>query len=138
MSTLKNLDKRATGEQPRKRIPLGQRNILTAPKRPGFVRRFVNDEDDRIQRFKDAGWSAVEETDFTVGDEKIGRASSMGSTANPQIGGGQRAVLMEVPEEIYEEDRAASQAEITAVENQIKRSANQTDQHGLTGKVTIS
>ena len=56
-------------EQVRKRIPLGSRNILTAPKRPGFVRRFVNDKGDRITAFKDAGWNPVENT--PVGDPKL-------------------------------------------------------------------
>jgi len=46
--------------QTRKRIPLGTRNILTAPKKPGFVRRFVNDKGDRIQSFKDAGWNYLD------------------------------------------------------------------------------
>lgn len=119
----------------RKRIPLGTRNILTAPKKPGFVRRFVNDKGDRIENFKAAGWTTVDEK-TQVGDSKIGRADSMGSSVNPHVGGGQRAVLMELPEEIYKEDRAASQAQITKIENEIKR--NQLRQDGLEGKVSIS
>lgn len=121
--------------QKRKRIPLGTRNVLTAPKKPGFVRRFVNDKGDRVENFKAAGWKTVEEK-VQVGDDKIGRAESMGSTNNPHVGGGQRAVLMELPEEIYKADRAASQAEITKVENEIRRTQPGND--GLAGKVSIS
>ena len=124
----------------RKRIPLGTRNILTAPKKPGFVRRFVNDTPDRVQMFKDAGWNAVDDGS-QVGDPKVGRVTSMGSTVNPHVGGGRRAVLMEIPEEIYEADRAESQAEITAVENQIKRRSknpNDIGSDGLAGNVSIS
>ena len=125
-------------EQPRKRVPLGTRNILTAPKKPGFVRRFVNDTGDRIQLFKDAGWSAVESVNNPVGDEKIGRPSTIGSSANPHVGNGQRAVLMEIPEEIYNEDYSAAQAEITKVENEIKRSSKKPGKDGLSGSVNIS
>jgi len=118
----------------RKRIPLGSRNILTAPKKSGFVRRFVNDKGDRIQAFKDAGWNPVEDT--KVGDDKLGRASTMGSMTNPSVGDGQRAILMEIPEEYYREDYNKSQAAITAVENQIRRNATGSD--GLSGEVKIS
>lgn len=122
---------------PRKRIPLGSRNILTAQKRPGFVRRFVNDKGDRIQAFKDAGWTPVEDT--PVGDPKVGRPSSMGSMTNPHVGAGQRAVLMEIPEKYYQEDYARAQAEITATENQIKRkNVTPSAADGLSGEVKIS
>lgn len=123
-------------EQVRKRIPLGSRNILTAPKRPGFVRRFVNDKGDRITAFKDAGWNPVENT--PVGDPKIGRPSSIGSMTNPSVGDGQRAVLMEIPEKYYQEDYTASQAKITAVENEMKRESKTPGKDGLAGAVTIS
>lgn len=112
-------------EQVRKRIPLGTRNILTAPKKAGFVRRFVNDKGDRIENFKDAGWSAVDK-DTQIGDPKTGRARPMGSSANPDVGG-MRAVLMEIPEDLYNEDREASQAKITKVENELKRNIKQSD-----------
>ena len=125
-------------EQPRKRVPLGARNILTAPKRPGFVRRFVNDTGDRIQLFKDAGWSAVESVGNPVGDEQVGRATPIGSSANPHVGGGQRAVLMEIPEEYYNEDYNAAQAKITEVENEIKRNSSKPGKDGLAGTVSIS
>lgn len=121
-------------KQSRKRIPLGTRNVLTASKKPGFVRRFVNDIGDRVENFKAAGWRSVEKV--PVGDAKIGRANSMGSSTNPHVGGGQRAVLMELPEEIYKEDRAKSQAKITQVENEIKRTQPGND--GLNGKINIS
>lgn len=122
--------------QSRKRIPLGTRNILTAPKKNGFVRRFVNDKGDRIQMFKDAGWEVVTGAG-EAGDDKLGRATSMGSGTNPHVGGGQRAILMELPEEIYNEDISASQDKITEVENQIKRNSSAEDRNGLSGKIEI-
>jgi len=122
-------------KQVRKRIPLGTRNILTAPKNPGFVRRFVNDKGDRVENFKAAGWNAVDE-DVQVGDPKIGRVSAMGSLVTPDVGGGQHAILMEIPEDLYNEDKAVAQAKITKIENEIKR--NSPGKDGLDGKVSIS
>lgn len=132
-----NDNKVVKGENPRKRIKLGTRNILTAPQRPGFVRRFVNDTGDRIQMFKDAGWNTAEDVN-QVGDPKLGRPSSIGSSANPHVGGGQRAVLMELPEEIYLADRAESQAAITRVENEMRRDSKTEGKDGLSGKIEIS
>jgi len=126
----------STDRKTKKRVPLGSRNILTAPKKSGFVRRFVNDKGDRIQTFKDAGWIPVEDT--PVGDPKIGRASSIGSMTNPSVGEGQRAILMEIPEKYYQEDYAAAQAEITAVENEIRRKSKTEASDGLSGEVKIS
>ena len=123
--------------QPRKRVPLGRRNVLTAPKRPGFVRRFVNNKGDRVQQFKDAGWNVVGEN-IEAGDPKAGKASNMGSLVNPSVGGGLRAVLMEVKEDIYEEDRRVAQDEITQVENEIRRNSKGPDANGLEGKIKIS
>lgn len=120
----------------RKRIPLGTRNILTAPRKAGFVRRFVNDKGDRVQVFKDAGWNLVEDT--LVGDPKLGKASSMGSLTNPSVGAGQRALLMEIPENYYQEDYNAAQAKITQVENEIKRNSRSPGKDGLSGEVKIS
>lgn len=125
-------------EQSRKRVPLGSRNVLIAPQKAGFVRRFVNDTGDRIQAFKDAGWNAVNDGS-TSGDEKVGRPTSIGSLTNPHVGSGQRAILMEIPEEIYLEDRAKSQAKITEVENQIRRKESKNeDKQGLYGGVSIT
>lgn len=121
-------------EQSRKRIPLGTRNVLTAPKRPGFVRRFVNDTGDRIQRFKDAGYSIVED-DIQVGDPKIGKSDKLGSSVEANVGGGRRAVLMEIPEEYYNEDYNAAQNKITAVENEMRRSSTEPGKDGLHGKI---
>jgi len=122
----------------RKRIPLGVRNILTAPNKPGFVRRFVNDEPDRIQSFKDAGYNVVDDPNITVGDPKIGQASSLGNVTNPHIGQGKRAVLMEIPKEFYNEDQADRQAKITKVENEMRRKPGQHYADGLSGSVSIS
>jgi len=124
-------------EQSRKRIPLGSRNILTAPQKPGFVRRFVNDKGDRIQQFKDAGYSIVDEP-TKVGDPKIGRATQLGSTVDVHVGGNQHALLMEIPKKYYDEDQKGEQAKITQVEKEIQRNSKTPGQDGLSGQVQLS
>ena len=124
-------------EQTRKRIPLGTRNILTAPKKSGFVRRFVNDKGDRVQRFKEAGYSIVEEN-IQVGDPKIGKASQLGGSVDVQVGSGQRAILMEIPEKYYNEDKKIAQDKITKVENEIRRNTKNPGPDGLHGQVQLS
>ncbi len=124
-------------EQSRKRIPLGTRNVLTAPQKPGFVRRFVNDKKDRIQQFKDAGYSIVEE-DIQVGDPKIGKASQSGSGVDVQVGGGQRAILMEIPKKYSEEDQKSGQDKITLMEKEMQRNSKMPGQDGLSGQVQLS
>jgi len=130
-------EKNVKVDQPRKRIPLGTRNILTAPKKSGFVRRFVNDKGDRVQRFKEAGYSIVEEN-IQVGDPKIGKASQLGGSVDVQVGSGQRAILMEIPEKYYNEDKKIAQDKITKVENEIRRNTKNPGPDGLHGQVQLS
>jgi len=105
------------------RIPLGTRNVLTAPKREGYVRRFVNDEKDRIQQFEDAGYTIVRD-EVQIGDPKAGNETQVGSITNKAVGNGTRAVLMEIKEEWYEEDQKAKQERISVGENDMKRKLN--------------
>jgi hypothetical protein len=119
----------------RKRIPLGTRNVLTAPKRPGFVRRFVNDKGDRIQRFKEAGYSIVEET-IQVGDPKIGTPEQLGSGVSSKRDG-LKKVLMEIPEKYYKEDFINKQKKIALTEAELKRSSTNPSADGLHGKVEV-
>ena len=121
----------------RKRVPLGTRNVLTAPKKSGFVRRYVNDEPDRIQMFKDAGYVVVDEN-LPVGDPKIGQASSLGRITNPSVGGGKKAILMEIKQEYYDEDQAAKVAKIKKIEDEMKRNTRPSSDAENFGKVSIS
>jgi len=123
-------------DQSRKRIPLGTRNILTAPKKAGFVRRFVNDKGDRLQQFINAGYAVVKE-DIMVGDPQAGKPKQLGNSVSAQ-GDGQRKVLMEIPEKYYEEDNKNAQDKITSVENELRRNLVNPGVDGLHGKVQIS
>lgn len=96
------------------RIPLHRQNLIHAETRPGFVRRLVNDTEDRIERFKIAGWAPVEGEQ--VGDPHAGDPSSVGSMTVKSVGAGTKAVLMEIPEEYYQEDQKEKHAKVDALE----------------------
>jgi len=118
------------------RIPLGTRNVLTAPKKKGYVRRFVNDEPGRIEQFEAAGYAVVKEN-IEVGDPAIGKGLDPGSAVSLSVGGGTKAVLMEIREDFYKEDQKAKQDKILMAENDMKRQLN-SKQSGTYGGVEIS
>ena len=118
------------------RKPLWKRDVLTAAKKEGYVRRFVNDEGDRVKMFEGAGYEVVREK-VEVGDPKAGKAKQLGSVVNPSVGIGARAVLMEIKEEYYKEDQKAKQDKILSNENDMKKQLN-SGRPGTYGKVDIS
>lgn len=117
------LTKKAPRERT-KRTPIAQRNILTVEGRdPDYSYRIVNDTGDRIQAFKDAGYEMVLAKDVRVGDKRINSAAPEGSYAQVSVGAGQKAFVMKVPKEWYEEDQQAKQAKINALEQTMKSEA---------------
>ena len=117
--------KRATGKRsgkasgsksgtPPKRVPMHERMPLTADSRPGFKRRVVNDVPGRVDRLKLAGWTVVEDT--SIGDTYAGQASSLGSAATKPVGRGVNGILMEIPEDLYNEDQAVKQKRVDDAE----------------------
>lgn len=106
------------------RTPIGQRNVLTAPKRDGFVRRYVNiDDNGRIDMFKEAGWKIVDES-TCMGDANAGTASQLGTVASKPVGGGRKAVLMEIRDDWYKEDQAAKDARLKENERGLLKDQN--------------
>lgn len=116
---MKETETTKTPKRP-ERVPLGTRNVLTAPKRRGYVRRFVSNEPGRVAQFEAAGYSVVKE-DTQIGDPKIGKSSLPGSAAARPVGGGITTVLMEIREDWYKEDQKAKQDRILMSENDMKR-----------------
>lgn len=112
-----------------KRTPISSRNRLSVKNQdPGYVYRVVNDEDDRISRFQEAGYEICkEEAVGAVGDRRVDSTSSLGSTAHFSVGKGTKAVLMRIPKEWYQEDQLAKQKEIDAVENTMKDDRSRSD-----------
>jgi len=117
------------------RIPLGTKNVLTAPSKKGYKRRFVNEDGDRIKQFEAAGYTIVRDN-IEVGDPKAGKGRKVGSAVNPSVGPGAKAVLMEIKEEWYAEDQKAKQDGILKGERDMKRQLN-SGANGTYGGVKI-
>lgn len=129
---MSNSDKPSRAQGRPKRIPIGTRNVLTYPPIPGYVTRVVNDVEDRIQRFKEAGYEVVQREEVGLGDPACGVSGSTGSEVSKPVGAGRRGVLMKIKEEYYKEDQAAKQAQVDAGEEGLWRQAREA---GLTNKL---
>lgn len=93
-----------------KRTPLHKQRILIAEPRAGYQQRWVVEKPGRVEAFQRAGWSTVHKSIDEFRDERIQNPSQMGSIARVVVNQNSRdlpqtAVLMEVPQEIYDEDQ---------------------------------
>lgn len=114
-----------------KRTPVGQRNILSVSgKEEGYVYRIVNDSGDRIQQFIDAGYELVDASTVRVGDKRVNATSAEGSKAQVSVGKGEKAFVMRIKQDWYDEDQAAKQAEIDRLEQTIKNKATGSADYG--------
>lgn len=116
------------------RPPINTRNVLTAPHRKGYVRRYVNDTSDRIEMFLNRGWEIVTDKDLEVGDPRAGKASSIGTPVTKNVGLGVTAVLMEMKKELYDELMAERNQRINQQEKIMLR---QGEAEGTYGNVQI-
>lgn len=105
-------------ESPRKRKPVGSQSRLVAPKRKGYVRRYVNDIDGRVGMFKEAGYDVVT-GDVETNSGQVGLDSQLGSAICKGVGDGKKAVLMEIKQEWYDEDQATKQERIDHTESSL-------------------
>lgn len=128
----------------RGRQPLSGADRLTAPKRPGFIRRWVNDLPGNVDRFFNAGYRPVKAKrgeQLHTGFTRTGDGSPMqGSNTMKSVGGGTRAILMEIPIDLYKEDRAAQDARTDTTETGIKeqfaaKASKHKHEDGATGRV---
>lgn len=103
-----------------KRIPLGsQRLKLLASTRAGFVRRWINDNNSRVQMALQAGYEFVRRDG---GATTTDMGESVSQIVGTKEGGApQTAYLMEIREEWHQEDQAIKQSDIDAKEHQIRR-----------------
>lgn len=106
------------------RTPVGTRNILTIKgKDPNYVYRVVNDVDDRISQFQEAGYEFVDNEAVEVGDKRVNKATSLGSAKHLSVGQGQKAFVMRIRKEWYEEDQARKLAHVAEIERATKEKA---------------
>lgn len=116
-----------------KRVPLRDqaRNKLTVSNRdPNYEYRIVNDVDDRVARYKRAGWEIAPET-VGFGDEE--KNTSLGSGSRIPVGGGITGVLLRIRKEWYDEDVRKFNDDIDERERALLRSKNRED--GLEGEI---
>ena len=103
------------------RTPTGTRNILTVKgKDPNYEYRIVNDVEDRITQFQEAGYEVVQSESVDVGDKRAASGTSIGSAKTLSVGQGTKAYVMRIKKEWYEEDQRAKQGQIAATESAIK------------------
>lgn len=107
-----------------KRTPINKRDILSIKgKEPGYVYRITNDTGDRIEDLKERGYELVPASDLRIGDKRINAATPEGSYAQVSVGGGQKAFVMRIKQEWYDEDQEAKQTEVNKLEQSMRQQA---------------
>jgi len=107
-----------------RRLPVGQRQPLNViGKDPNYVYRFVNDTGARVAQFLDAGYEIEEASTVRIGDKRINTPTAEGTKAVAHVGLGDKAFLMKIPKEWYEEDQALKQAEVARSEEAMREKA---------------
>jgi hypothetical protein len=122
MSEKENIAKSPSGRVTR--TPVGRRNRLTVTnKDAGFHYRFVNDTNDNVLRYQEAGYEFVPDSKHTVGDKRVNLATSEGSIKQISVGGDTKAFLMRVPNDIYQENQKEKAHRVDLLEEDTKRTA---------------
>lgn len=124
----KLLDGRYRTDSPTRegRKPIGSRNPLQFEKRTGFHRRVFNDQEDRIAQAEASGYRIVTEK-TKGGDDGAGADSQQATPVVRSVGGGLKGVLMEIPEEFYNEDQRKKQEQVDITEADILRTGTTPD-----------
>lgn len=90
-------------------------------KEEGFHYRIVNDVDDRIESFKDLGYTVVTEDTVSIGERRVDSPSAEGSVKKKPVGNGVVGVLMKTPKDWFEEAQIEKAEELTNQERAMKR-----------------
>jgi len=113
----------------KKRVPFGahRTKLQVADEIKGYVLRWFNDQDGRLQRAQDGGYEFVNKREVPklgIGDGQLhqdnsdlnSRVSKVVSRGEPII----RAYLMKIKQEYYDEDQAAKEAVNAQVDDALK------------------
>ena len=107
-----------------KRVPLGvARSKLSVPDRPGYKGRWINDVEGRIANAELGGYQFRAGPDLPIGDQDIDNVNrDLGERISRVVDKttGQKAYLMEIKEEFYEEDQTAKVRKVEEVDRRIK------------------
>lgn len=108
----------AQRETRKERIPVGgTRDILTVKdKDPNYEYRWVVDAPGRVKRFQDGGWEVVTDN-LDIGQVTVDSPKGKVASAVTKHGGGNvTLVLMRISKAWYDEDQAAKQDKVDALE----------------------
>ena len=111
----------------RRRAKIGEFAMkLGAPERPGFVRRWFNDNKNRIAEGEELAYDFVTDKGVKSTDpsSRISRIVGSGENGEPL-----RSYLMETPEEFYQEGLAEKEAKNRQVDDAIAAGRDSTGQH---------
>jgi len=104
---------------------------MNAPTRPGYVRRWVNDDPGRLDAAREGGYEFVAGESKSEGGATDGIGAKISRVVGTRDGGTPiTAYLMEIRKEWYDEDQKAKQAGVNATEEALKRGS---DEHGTPG-----
>jgi hypothetical protein len=118
----------------RKRVPLGRfrRRLstehLNIPER--YVQRWVNDEPGRIAQAIEGGYQLVQNPNSEEAGEKSLTTDSMGNSINAFVGEDnqgkpQKAYLMIIDKDLYDEDQQDKQRDLDRLQTAIERGADE-------------
>jgi len=104
------------------RVPVSQQNKLNFDKRDGFHRRLVNDDANgqNVQSFKEGGWKIVEKPNQDK-SSATNVESQMGTQVRRSVGNNMRAVLMEIPDKLFNADKKLKLKQIDNIEKGLLR-----------------
>jgi len=96
----------------------GYNDIMTFPQKEGFRRRVVNIVGNRVDKFKKLGWSIVDEPGIMIGGERVTETNTEieGAVFSVDRDRGTKAVLMEIPIEWSNADKALKEERIKETE----------------------
>jgi hypothetical protein len=118
------------------RVPInGERDIITARGiRPDYHPCWVNESN--VPRYEAAGYTFVNYEGVTFGSYHIQQSNPLGARYCRNMGGGVLAYLMEIPLDLYNQDRMDEQKDLDDRMEAINKEARE---QGLDqGKVTVT
>lgn len=119
------------------RQPVGLRNRLAGvTKEPGYVYRYVNDEDDRVAICEAAGYEFVDNSAINLNSHRrLNEPAVEGAKALVSVGGGKKAFLMRIREDWYKEDQNAKLKQVRETQEAMKYKDK--NEYGLSGSISI-
>lgn len=106
------------------RVPLGvARAKLSVPQRPGYVRRWINDEEGRLMNAEAGGYQFATDLNLQIGTPDVDNVNrDLGARVSRVVdkSTGKKAYLMEIKEDFYREDQQAKAAKVAEKDRLIK------------------